>query len=485
MSILENCEPQEVFSYFEQICAIPHGSGNTKAISNFCVEFAREHSLDYKQDTHHNIIIRKPAAAGYEHAPTLILQGHLDMVCVKEQGCAVDFMKDGLDVAVEGDFVYAKGTSLGGDDGIAVAMILALLADDTLPHPALEALFTVDEETGMYGAEAVDFSDLKGRWLINIDSEEEGVITAGCAGGVRANCLLPVRRRLMTGIRCTLTVDGLKGGHSGGEIDKGRASANGLLGRVLRTMWETAPYGIVTMEGGTVENAISSKAAAEIIIEKGHLAKLTAVAEQYDAIYRHEYATADGNVRLTITAGGEETLAATDGGTTDHLTFAMLNLPYGVQAMSTDIPGLVQTSLNMGVLRMTEDQLRMSFAVRSSVASQKQWLCQRLESIMRRVGGKVEFCADYPAWEFRRESRLRGLVERKFTESFGKAPKITATHGGLECGLFCGKAPDLDCVSIGPNLYDVHSPAERLSISSTARTYQLLRSILEDCGEMT
>lgn len=481
MSVMQAYQPRRVWDFFEAICAIPHGSGNTKAVSDFCVNFAREHSLDYKQDALNNVIIRKPATPGYEDAPVLILQGHLDMVCVKDTESTHDFLTDGLDLRVQDDFLYATGTTLGADNGIAVAMALAVLEDDSLPHPALEVLLTVDEETGMFGAEAVDFADLQGRRLINLDSEREGVITAGCAGGIHADCLLPVARCVQKGRSCTVTVDGLLGGHSGEEINKERASANVLLGRLLYGLQQNMPFGILNLAGGTVENAIAAKTVARLVVDDAYLPILTEQVKTFNDTFRREYASSDPDVTLTLAVGDELTTLTTDANDTDRIIFALFNLPYGVQAVSMDIPGLPQTSLNMGVLRMAENELRMSFSVRSSVASQKEWLCQRLVSLMKRVGGRVALSSAYPAWEFRRNSAFRDKIVDCFTQFYGQPPQISATHGGLECGLFCGKAPDLDCVSIGPEMHDIHSPAEHLSISSTERTYRLLCNILAAC----
>ncbi len=481
MSVLENCQPKKVFAFFEELCAIPHGSHNTKAISDYCVAFAKARGLAVEQDTHNNVIIRKAASAGFEHAPTVILQGHLDMVCVKDADCPKDMAQEGLDLMVEGDFLRAEGTSLGGDDGIAVAMALAILDDDTLPHPALEALFTVDEEVGMLGAMALDFSSLKGRWLINIDSEEEGIITVGCAGGTTLDCLLPLRREKRRGVCCTVTLAGLKGGHSGTEIHKGRASATALLGRLLQEMASTADYGLVTLQGGTVGNAIPCTAEATLVASTGDVAALQAACAQCAAVLRHEYAVADENMEITFAAGEETTVSAVDVAGTTAAVFALAQLPQGVVAMSQDMEGLVQTSLNLGVLTMSESEMQMRFTIRSSVESQKLWLRHRLEGFMAFVGGKAEVVTDYPGWEFRRDSAFRELVVACYREQYGAEPEVAAIHAGLECGILCGKAPDLDCVSIGPDIHDIHSPQERLSISSTQRVYEMVLKVLEKC----
>lgn len=479
MSVLDNCRPQAVFAIFEQLCAIPHGSGNTKAISDYCVAFAKARGLAVEQDELNNVIIRKAASAGYEAAPTVILQGHLDMVCVKEEGCGKDMTREGLELVVEGDFVRARGTSLGGDDGIAVAMALAILDDDTLPHPPLEALFTVDEETGMYGAAGVDFSRLKGRKLINIDSEEENMITVGCAGGAACRCMLPLYRKGRHGVVCSVSIDGLTGGHSGTEIHKGRASATALLGRLLQTMHDAAHFCLMAAQGGTVGNAIPCGASAELVAAHEDLAALEAACKSCSAAMVKEYAVTDPDMAIRFTIGEDAAVDAMDETTTEAVIFLLSQLPQGVASMSQEIEGLVETSSNLGVVRMEEDTLRMDLHVRSNVDSRKLWLCRRIEGLLHAVGGTVTLRGIYPAWEYRRDSALRELVASCSRQVFGAEPEVNAIHAGLECGLFCGKAADLDCVSIGPDILDIHSPQERLSIPSTQRVYELLLTILE------
>lgn len=481
MSVLKDLVPQKVFAYFEALCSIPHGSGNTKGVSDYCAAFAVSHGLRYKQDALNNIIIYKPASAGYEQAPTVILQGHLDMVCVKTAESTVDFLHDGLTLTAEDGYVHAVGTSLGGDDGIAVAIALAILDDDTLAHPPLEALFTVEEETGMDGAQAVDFADLKGRRLINIDSEEEGVITAGCAGGARATCLLPLAWETRRGIRCTLRLEGLQGGHSGTDIHKQKASANVLLGRALDQLRLAAPFDVVSVAGGTVDNAIPVSAQAVLLAESAHVDALMAAAEGCNAAFRREYRVADSGVRLTLTAEQETQERVMTRPAAAALMDALVMLPHGVMVMSRELPGLVQTSLNMGVLRTTAEQVEMVVCLRSNMGTQKAWLCRRLECMMARLSGQVVYTGVYPAWEYVPDSPLRTLAVDCYTRLFGAAPGITATHGGLECGLFCGKEPALECISIGPELLDIHSPRERLSIASTERLYRLVTEILKEC----
>ena len=475
MNVLSNLEPKGVFRFFEDLCAIPHGSRNTKAISDYCAAFARERGLEHYQDADNNIIIIKEAAPGYENAPAVILQGHLDMVCEKEPDCPKDMDKEGLDLLVEGDCVTAKGTTLGGDDGIAVAMALAILDAQDLPHPRLEAVFTVDEEIGMLGAVSMDVSPLKGRQLLNLDSEEEGVFTVSCAGGNVSTCLLPVVRVPFQGTALTVTVRGLKGGHSGTEIHKGRANANMLLGRLLQAMASATDLRLVEVHGGLKDNAIPTQAAAQVVAADAHAAR--AAAQAMAACFAAEYRVTDPGVAVTVEEGsaGEPMAAAS----TQKVLCMLTCLPNGVQVMSADIAGLVQTSLNLGILVTEGGLVRASFCVRSSVDSQKEMLKARLACLMEQLGGSVEFSGDYSGWEYRSDSPLRDRLVAVYREQYGREPRIEAIHAGVECGIFAGKLDDLDCVSIGPDPPEIHTPRERLSIASTQRLWSFVLEVLK------
>ena len=475
MAVLAHLEPKNVFRFFEEMSAIPHGSYNTKAVSDWCVAFAKERGLEYYQDEANNVIIIKEASAGYENAEPVILQGHLDMVCEKEADCAKDMTVEGLDLAVDGDWVYAKGTTLGGDDGIAVAMGLAALDDDSLPHPRLELILTTEEEMGMEGAAALDVSPIRGRKLINIDSEEEGIFTVSCAGGARANCVLPIRREAFAGETIAITVAGLAGGHSGVEIHKQRGNADILLGRVLRAAAAKTELRILCAGGGLKDNAIPVEAGAKLAV-KDRGAAMAAVAEM-DAVFKKELQTADPGVFVraeTCTAEQEPM----DEDSTKRVICLLTCAPNGVQTQSLDIPGLVQTSLNLGVLETGEDALRASFCIRSSVASEKEMLQDRLACLTESLGGSVTFSGDYPAWEYRKDSPLRELMVEIYRQQYGSEPQVEAIHAGLECGLLAGKLPGLDCVSIGPDLRDIHTPRERMSISSVQRVWAFMLEVL-------
>ena len=478
MGILSALEPKKVFFFFEQLCAVPHGSGNTRQISDFCVRFARERGLEHYQDTLGNVILIGPASPGYEAAEPIILQGHLDMVCVRTPDCPLDLVRDGLRLETDGDFVYAQGTSLGGDDGIAVAMALAVLDSPEIPRPRVEAVFTVDEETGMYGAAGLDLTPLRGRRLINLDSEVEGIFTVSCAGGLRADCVLPAPREAVCLPRCRLVIDGLQGGHSGIEIHKGRGSANQLLGRVLHAVAAKAPVKLLALSGGTADNVIAKRAEALLAGEEAALAAAAAAAADMEAQLRTELAGADPAVRIHAERLPAAPAMAVTPPALDTLLAVMAELPQGVQSTSERIPGLVQTSLNLGTAELTPDALELRFSLRSSLAAEKAALLERLRAIVQAHGGSVTTEGAYPAWEYREHSPLRELMIQVYTEQYGAPPRIDAIHAGLECGLLCGKRPELDCISIGPDILDIHSVHERLSIASVQRVWRFLLEVL-------
>ncbi len=480
MSVLKGLRPEKVFEYFEMLCSVPHGSGNTKQISDLCVKFALDRGLEVRQDAFNNVVIRKPASPGYENAPAVILQGHIDMVCAFEPDCGIDMKKDGLRLVVDGDWVKAYKTSLGGDDGIAVAIIMAILDDGSLKHPKLEAVFTTDEETGMDGAIGLDMSDLEGRNLVNLDSEEEGCLTVSCAGGIRADCFfeaafepVPADWRFYT-----LRVEGLKGGHSGVEIDKGRASAIQLLGRFLYRAEKLTGLRLASLCGGTFTNVIPLEAEAVAALPADMAEYFETLCREDEGMFRAEYATADPGLRMQLISSEEKTNALSSARTRELLGMLLLS-PYGVQAMSMDLPGLVQTSLNLGVALTDEKGISLRYSLRSSIASQKEMLVERLQALCELFHASFSTQSPYPGWAFKKDSALRNAMAAACTAVLGQEPIITATHGGLECGLFMEKVPGLDCVSLGPNLLEVHSVRERLSIRSTENLYQIICRFLE------
>ena len=479
MSALTGLEPASVFHYFEEICGIPHTSHHEKALSDYCVQFAKAHGLACRQDEMGNLLIKAPATPGYEKEPGLILQGHLDMVGDKTADCPLDLEKDAIHPVVDGGYVCAEGTTLGGDDGIAVAYALAVLDAKDIPHPALEVVLTVCEEVGLLGASAMDFSDLEGRMLVNIDSEEEGVLTAGCAGGRRVECHLPVTRAAVTGTAVKADVTGLVGGHSGTEIHKGRANAIALLGRWLTLLTENGvDYAALALSGGAKENVIPKESSITLVLPAGITEGVHTAAAQFAAQVQAEYGMADPAIRLQLTEQGCGAFSALDADSTQRLRKALLLMPWGVQSMSMDVPGLVETSLNLGVAEMDEQEAILRFSIRSSVPSAKELLCCKVQTLTELLGGGVRFHGDYPAWTYARESALRDRCVAVYEAQYGKKPQIAALHAGLECGILSGKIEGLDCISFGPNLLHVHTPNERADIASVARVWEYLKAIL-------
>lgn len=479
MGILSELEPKEVFHYFEELCSIPHPSYKEGKISDYCVEFAKEHGLTVYQDELKNVIIIKEATPGYENVAPLVIQGHLDMVCEKEPGCAIDFEKDGLELMIEGDYITAKGTTLGGDDGIAVAYALAILASETIEHPKLEVIFTVAEEVGMEGAAGIDVSMLEGRKLLNLDSEEEGYMLISCAGGCGVECKLPVSWEEKTGTRITITVEGLMGGHSGVEIDKGRANSNLLMGRVLLEAARKAEYDIISIAGGAKDNAIPRETEAQVIVPEGkEEAFIQSVTETAAAVTK-EYSTSDPGIRIHAKAAETGTAYALTEEVAEKTLQLLNHLPNGIQSMSADIEGLVETSLNLGVLELTKEQLSLRYAVRSSVGTAKEFLINKIEHLTAYMGGTVVRSGNYPAWEYRKDSVLREDMIRVYRDMYGKEPVIQAIHAGLECGILAGKLEGLDAVSIGPDMIGIHTTEEKLSISSTKRVWEYILEVIK------
>lgn len=482
MSTLEHLYPERVFYYFKQIAAIPHGSGNTKAISDYLVKFAKEHALTWYQDEANNVVLVKEASKGYEKAPAIIIQGHMDMVCEKEKDCALDMDKEGLRLYVDGDFLKAEGTTLGGDDGIAVAYALAILESDEISHPKLEVVITVDEEIGMLGAAVMDLSMLTGHTMLNIDSDEEGIFLTGCAGGMALNVSIPVTRVRQTGKKLSLIVTGLSGGHSGSEIDKEHGNADLLMGRLLYGIFSRSPFGILTLHGGLKDNAIPRECEAEILIREENTQIVCEYVKELNEILKKELVETDPGVQVLIEEQGNAEAEILDYHSVSRVIFYLRNVPNGIQHMSQLLNGQVETSLNLGILELKEDALTSLTSIRSSVKTRKEDLCARVTMLVEMLGGEAEVEGDYPAWEYRTDSALRPQVEKVYKELFHKKPVFSTIHAGLECGLLSEKIPDLDCVSFGPDNFDIHTPKEHLSISSTARVWDFLVAFLQQAN---
>lgn len=476
MNALYKLEPAKVFYYFEEICKIPHTSYNEQAISDYCVDFAKEHNYTYQQDNMGNVIIFADATAGYEDADTIMIQGHLDMVGEKTAECTLDMEKEGLKLIVDGDIIRADGTTLGGDDGIAIAYALAILDSDDIPHPALEVVFTVSEEVGLLGASAIDLSNCKAKNMLNIDSEVEGILTVGCAGGLRAQCHIPINRVTKKGNVCTITIDGLVGGHSGTEIHKGRANANTLMGRFLLLLRESAYFDLIEMSGGTKENVIPKQSSATILIDNTMSVQMAI--EDFISQMRAEYGTADPDIAVKFELGHVEEVSVLDSTSLKQILTTINLMPNGVQAMSMDLPGLVETSLNIGVMSLTEDELSLRVSIRSAITSAKETLAKKIRMLTMTLGGRVEYSGEYPAWPYRRDSELRDLCIDIYEKQYGTKPFVEMLHAGLECGIFSDKMPNMDCISFGPDLIDIHTPNEHMSISSVARVWEFLKAIL-------
>ena len=473
---LAGLEPKAVFTYFEQLCSVPHGSGNTKQISDLIVDFAKKHNVRYVQDELNNVLMFADATPGYEDHEPVIIQGHMDMVCEKDDDCPIDMEKECLDITHDGKWVFANGTTLGGDDCIAVAYAMAILADPTIPHPPLEVIITVDEETGMDGAAGIDLSGLKGRTMLNIDSEEEGIFTVSCAGGARANILMPIERRAVYGPCVRLTVENLQGGHSGVEIHKKRANANKVMGEFLSRVQSLMPVCITKLQGGAKDNAIPRSCQVTLVALGMYIERINDIAEQLQKEIREQYDEPDVIIR------GDDVDALGGNALTTECSsklIALLNAaPNGVVTWSEDIEGLVQTSLNLGVVAL-DDALSLTWAVRSSVNNEKLDLLKKLEELAAFYGATCDIHGQYPAWEYKKDSKLRDTMIRVYSDMFGNAPEVVAIHAGLECGLLSEKLPGLDCVSIGPNMQDIHTSRERLEIESTKRTWDFILEILK------
>ncbi|MCL2574142.1 MAG: aminoacyl-histidine dipeptidase [Defluviitaleaceae bacterium] len=478
MAVLANCKPTDVFAYFEKICSIPHGSRNEKALSNYIRDWAKGLGLEVIQDNLHNLIIKKPATAGYENAPTVIIQGHTDMVCEKNGDVEFDFLTQPLDIYIDGDYVRARGTTLGADNGVAVAMGMAILADNALKHPALEVVLTSVEEAGMDGAKGIDTSVLKGTRFINIDSEDEGVFLSSCAGGATVRIFLDLAwQPLPAGdfVAQKLFVGGLKGGHSGMDIAKERGNSNRLLARALDSL--KTPYHLGLIDGGSKDNAIPREAFAIIYVAKGYVEQVAKEVAELEKEFSAELAHSDAGVFVRL-EDTEATAQVFDDDTKGRAISLLLTTPFGVDHMSASLAGLVETSNNLGVVKTVDNELQITCACRSSVESRKWALCRRIAIIAEAFGARFSVSEGYPGWTYTPNSELRDIFTSVYKKKYGVDAQILAIHAGVECGIFADKMPGLDMISFGPNMHDVHTPDERLSISSTQNTYEFLLDVL-------
>ena len=477
-------QPEKLFHFFEEISAIPRGSGNEKGISDYLVAFARERGLWVHQDEAWNVIIKKAGSPGAEDREPVMLQGHLDMVCEKLAGVEHDFTKEGLKLSVKDGVLTAKGTTLGADNGVAVALMLMVLDDEDIVHPPVECVFTTEEEVGLNGAVALDKSLLRARTMINMDSEEEGVGTVSCAGGLRIECARPVRRETAEGTLVRIEIDGLKGGHSGMDIDKERQNANRLMARVIWQLMKQTDGKLVDFTGGNKDNAIPRECRASMIYADSEEArKAEELAGALADTLAAEITTYEENFVCRVEK--EEGMSAEALPAEDAKAFvtAMYLAPNVVQSRNMHMDGFVVSSVNMGVVRTEEERLVMVFSPRSSVASLQEEMKARLGLLAETFGFSSSYSGEYPGWSYKEDSRIREVFRESYQELFGKEMKMEAIHAGLECGLFSDALPGLDAIAVGPTLNHVHTPEENLPLDSFERFYKLLKDVLRRLAE--
>lgn len=478
MENLQKFKVKTVLKYFQEISNIPRGSGNEKEISDYLVNFAKKLKLEVIQDKALNIIIKKPATKGYENSQTVILQGHMDMVCQKNIDTSHDFKKDPIKLIKKGDYIYADGTTLGADDGIAVAYVMAILSDDSISHPKLEVLLTTDEEAGMTGAMNISRENLKGKILINIDTEEEGYLLVSCAGGIRTKSKLKViKESLGDEDLYKIKVRGLKGGHSGCDIDKWRGNANKIMGRILKGL-EKIDFNLVNIEGGSKNNAIPREADAVIVTKNKK--ELFEIIKEWNGTIKNELKVQDSNIKIEVNEINERYNKKITKESQNKIIDLLYMYPNGINTISMNIEGLTESSTNLGIVRMKEDLIEFDSAVRSSVPSLRDEIVNRIKTITEMVGGSLQASAGYPSWEYKEESRIREICKDVYKKMYNEEMKVYAIHAGVECGLFEEKLGEMDMVSIGPDIFDAHTPEEHLSISSAERVYEYLLNVLKE-----
>ena len=483
MGVLDGLQPERVFHFFEEISHIPHGSGNTGAISDYLKAFAEKRSLFCRQDKLGNVIIVKDASPARKGEEPYILQAHMDMVAVCAPDAQIDMKTEPLRLKVQDGRISAEGTSLGGDDGIGVAYCLAILDEESISLPRLEVVLTVDEETGMEGATGIDLSMLRGRRIIKLDQEEESVFITSCAGGARVDVEISMEREEAPGKSYRFVefrITGLAGGHSGMEIGKGLGNANWLLGALLCGLSLRYDIRLAQMKGGLADNAIPREAEAAVYVRETDLAEILSYAEAEEKKMRETLGDNDPGLQLEkVCHDVVVSIPAYTRKTTADALACICKLPNGVVDMSEDVEGLVETSLNLGVMSLQEDGLRLSYAVRSSVDQSRENLCRHMIEISKRAGAAAQVRNAYPGWAYRKDSPLREKMVRIYEEMYGKKPVLEAIHAGLECGILSGKIPDLDCVSIGPDLQNVHTAEESMDIESVGRVWNYLLEVLK------
>ena len=485
---LKDLQPSAVWEQFDALTYVPRPSKKEERVIEFLIEFAKRHNIEWQRDEIGNVVMRKPATAGYENRPTVILQSHMDMVCEKNNDTVHDFDNDPIRTYIDGDFIKAEGTTLGADNGIGMALMLAAITSDTLQHPALECLFTVDEETGLTGAFRLQDGCLNGKKLINLDSEDDGQVFIGCAGGIDtlakmhyepiANSQLPIANNLLA-IR--LKVSGLMGGHSGDDINKGRGNANKILVRFLYQVMQKTDMHVATINGGNLRNAIAREAEAVIAIPMAYKEDIRVMLNHYIATIESEIGDVEKDFAMSLeTTDMPEWFIPAD--KAKVLIQALYACPHGMTAMSKTMPGLVETSTNLASVKMKEDDkgayIEVNTSQRSSIESKKHDIKQMVECALALACDEVTHGDGYPGWAPNPQSPLLEVTKKAYADLFDAEPKVLAIHAGLECGLFLEKYPYLDMVSIGPQMFGVHSPQERLNINSTGKCWEWLKAIL-------
>ena len=475
--ITQGYEPSRALAFFEKLCSIPHGSGNEEAVARYIEEFARERGLFCIRDAKNNVFIRKEATQGYENTPAYLLQGHTDMVCAKVSDSAHDFERDGLDLYMEDGWLRARGTTLGGDDGIAVAFMLAILDGELEAHPTIECLFTVEEETGLGGAESFDYSVVTAKKMINLDSESEGEVCAGCAGGVRSKIDFTPTRELSSGDVITLSIDGLFGGHSGVEINCGRANAIIMASNILSEIAKEQEIALASFVGGEKDNAIPRMCKASFVVENS--AAAIEIIEKLDEKIRETLCDADAGLKMSVSVENDvenvETLAESG-----KLLNMLASLKVGVLEMSAHLEGLVEFSRNLGVIEINTEHAYITYSSRSSKEEQIDLSISQVNEQVELLGANVKHTGRYPGWDFLPESELRDAYIKKFKELMGKDVETVVIHAGLECGIIKSRIPDMDIISVGPNMINIHTPDEALHLDSCARLFTVLKAVLTD-----
>ncbi|MBM7713931.1 dipeptidase D [Bacillus thermophilus] len=474
-----------IFHYFSEVSRIPRCSGKEQQMSDYLVSFAHKHRLQVIQDEAKNVIIKKPATFGYEFAPTVIIHGNMDMVCEKNRDNPHDFNKDPLELRIEGDMLYATDTSLGADSGVAIAYALALLDSKHIPHPNLEVMLTTEEKTTMNGAKRIDPALLNGSILISIDAEEEGTLLVSSAGGVIAEFTIPIMydKRQPDTVLYDIHIGGLKGGHSGGSIVKGRGNANILLGRVLQHCAEHFDYQLVHLRGGAKANTIPREAEATIAIERKHIPLIHSFIFKWDETLKKELDMADPEVYVQCTSSMRKGNNVFSQETMTKVITALTFMPNSVQSMSTEVPGLVQSSNNLGTMRTNSDHIMLKNEIRSSVYSLQEHISQQMKVLARLLQSRVIFHSEYPAWPYHPTSNIRSLCKKIYKETYNEEVTFVSTHAGIECGILVKKM-DVDAVCIGPDIHNIDTPSEHLSISSTLKTWEYLLTILKEMNTM-